>query len=226
MQAVRKKAQSAARDETAREPDASARILLADDDRLILAVLGEGLRKHGYEVRTAANGEEALRLCETDPPDLALLDMRMPGLDGIETARALRSRTRVPYLFLSAYSDSEVVKRAAEEGALGYLVKPLDVSQVIPPIEAALACATEIADLRQSESHLSQALAANRDTATAVGLIMERQRLGRQEAFEALRRHARSRQRKLEDVAFEILQAAEALALPDKLIAQTRKPRS
>lgn len=215
MQAVRKKLEPAAGAAT-REPNAAARILLADDDRLILAMLGEGLRKHGYEVRTAMSGEEALRLCETDPPDLALLDVRMPGLDGIETARALRSRTAVPYLFLSAYSDTGIVKRAVDEGALGYLVKPLDVSQVIPAIEAAMACAAELSELRESESQLGQALAANRDTATAVGLVMERHGLDRQEAFEALRVHARSQRRKLEEVAAEMITASETLNQPGK----------
>lgn len=222
MQAVRKKLEPAAGAAT-REPNAAAHILLADDDRLILAMLGEGLRKHGYEVRTAASGEEALRLCETDPPDLALLDVRMPGLDGIETARALRSRTAVPYLFLSAYSDTEIVKRAVDEGALGYLVKPLDVSQVIPAIEAAMACAAELLELRDNESQLGQALAANRNTATAVGLVMERYRLGRQQAFEALRVHARSQRRKLEDVAAEMVKATETLNLPEEVITRAAK---
>lgn len=115
------------------------KIVLADDDRLILATLGSGLRSAGYEIFEAADGDEALRLCETEHPDLVILDVRMPGKTGIETAREIRIRTRVPCLFLSAYSGTDVMHAALDEGALGYLVKPVDLAQIVPAIEAALA---------------------------------------------------------------------------------------
>jgi response regulator NasT len=124
---------------------------------------------------------------------------------------------------LSAYSDTELVRLAVEEGALGYLVKPMDVTQIVPSIEAALARAAELRKLRDSEAHLNQALSANRDTATAVGVVMERYRLRRQEAFDALRVHARSQRRRLEDVAVEMVAAAEALSLPQDAIARPGK---
>jgi len=200
----------------------TANVLLVDDDRLILAVLGEGLRKLGYTVRTAASGDEAIKICETDPPDLAILDMRMPGLSGIETARELRLRTRVPYVFLSAYSEKDLVKNAADEGALGYLVKPMDVAQVAPTIEAALARAAELRVLHERETNLHNALAAGRDSSLAVGLIMERYRLDRKAAFEVLRFHARSQRRKVEEVAAEIVKSAEGLNLPADVLTRAR----
>lgn len=191
-----------------------ARILLVDDDRLICATLSEGLRQNGYAVETANSGEQALGLCEHAPPDLVILDMRMSGMSGVETARFLRERTRVPYLFLTAYGDSETVREAVAEGALGYLVKPVDIGQLVPAVEAALARAGDIDGLRQNEQHLQTALAQNREVSIAVGVLMERFRVDRHHAFEVLRYQARSQRRKLHEVAAEVVQGAEQVSLP------------
>lgn len=203
------------------------RILLVDDDRLISATLSEGLRQRGYEVETANSGEQALALCEQVPPDLAILDMRMTGMTGLETAHFLRQRTRVPYLFLTAYGDAETVKEAVAEGALGYLVKPVDVGQLIPAVEAALARATDIDGLRQSEQHLQNALAQNREVSVAVGVMMERFHFDRDQAFNVLRYQARSQRRKLQEVAVEVVEAAERLSLPSDVLEKVAaQPKS
>ena len=190
------------------------RILIADDDRLILATLGQGLRDSGYEVLEATDGPSAVHLCETAHPALAMLDVRMPGMSGVEAAHLIRERTEVPFLFLSAYGDPDVVRLAVEEGALGYLVKPVDIPQVVPAIEAALARGTELAALRRSEQGLTAALESGRETSMAVGLIMERYRLDRRLAFEVLRQYARSERRKINQLAGELLNAADALCIP------------
>lgn len=194
------------------------RVLLADDDRLILSTMGEGLRDAGYEVLEVTDGRSAVRVCESEHPDLAILDIRMPGMSGIEAAHEIRERTDVPFMLLSAYGDKEVVKLAVEEGALGYLVKPMDIPQIIPAIEAALARAQELRELRRTEKDLSVALESGRQTSMAVGLIMERYRLTRQAAFEALRFHARSERRKITAVAAELIDAADALSLPSDVL--------
>jgi len=194
------------------------RILLADDDRLVLSTLSQGLRDSGYEVFEATDGDAAIRVCEDAHPDLAILDMRMPGKTGVEVAHYMRENTNVPFMFLSAYGDKEVVQLAVEEGALGYLVKPLDIPQVVPSIEAALARADELRRLRKSQDDLSTALEGGRETSMAVGLIMERYRLTRQTAFEALRFHARSERRKLAAVASELLDASEKLCLASDVL--------
>jgi response regulator NasT len=124
-----------AREEVKRGP---SHILVVDDDRLVLAALSEGLRAAGYRVTGAASGDDALAMASRNAPDLALLDVRMPGMDGIELGRRLRELADVPFLFLSAYGDRETVGQAVEEGALGYLVKPLDIAQILPAIDAAL----------------------------------------------------------------------------------------
>lgn len=191
-----------------------AHILVVDDDRLVLASLARSLRAAGYRVTEAASGENALALAEKTDPDLALLDMRMPGLSGLDVAARLAASHGVPFMFLSAYGDEEVVAQAAQNGALGYLVKPLDVLQIIPSIEAALARAAEIRALRENEAKLELSLESGREISTAVGVLMERRGLDREEAFETLREYARSQRRKLREVAAEIVQAAEVVNLP------------
>lgn len=192
------------------------KILVADDDRLILYTLASGLRDAGYEVIEAEDATRALRLCQEAAPDIALLDVRMPGMSGIDLARHLREETDIPFLFLSAYGDDETVRQGIEQGALGYLVKPLDVAQIVPSIEAALARAREMKQLKAAEENLSTALKSGRETSMAIGLIMARSGVGQQEAFEALRTHARNQRRKVSEIAAEILEGGKFPDLPIK----------
>jgi response regulator NasT len=132
-------------------------------------------------------------------------------MSGIELGRKLREQGGVPFLFLSAYGDQEIVKQAAEEGALGYLVKPLDIQQIVPSIEAALARGGDIRKLRESEAQLNTALTGSREISMAVGLLMTRDRIDRTQAFELLRSSARSQRRPIAELAGELLKAAENL---------------
>lgn len=190
------------------------RLLVVDDDRLVLATLADGLRKAGYDVSTAVSGKDAIEMASAAQFDLAILDVRMPGMDGIELARHLRQGTTIPFLFLSAYGEIDLVRRAADFGALGYLIKPADIPQIVPAIEAALARAEEIARLRSSEERLNTALVIEQKTRTAVGLLMERHGFNRQQAFEVLRSQARSQRRKIAEVADRMIDAAETLNAP------------
>lgn len=187
------------------------RVLVVDDDRLILATLSEGLKQAGYEVMEAESGEEGMTLARDGNPDIAILDMRMPGLSGLEVARWLQTHTDTPYLFLSAYGDENTVADAVNEGAMGYLVKPLDVLQVIPALEAALARSRELRRLVDNEANLEQALQQGRQISMAVGLLMERYRLTEREAFERLRGHARSERIKVSELAAQLLNASDAI---------------
>lgn len=191
---------------------AKAKILIADDERLILATLSMGLSDAGYDVFEATSGEEAIEVCEKENPDLAILDVNMPpGINGITAAREIRQRTNVPVMFLSAYGDDKIVQQAVEEGALGYLVKPVDVPKITPSIEAALVRSAEINKLRDSEKHLNIALQSGRDRSVAVGMVMERYKLSEEEAFENLRSLARRQRRKMDDVAKEVIAASGTL---------------
>jgi response regulator NasT len=184
-------------------------ILIVDDDRLILSTLAEGLRKGGYRVSEAGDAAAARELAGRDKPDLALLDVRIPGGSGIELAQDLASEHCVPFIFLSAYDDPAIIEKATELGALGYLVKPLDVPQIIPSIEAALARSAQIRSLTDTGEQLSQALESGRETSMAIGILMERRALDRDEAFQALRSYARSQRRRIHEVAAEIVDAVE-----------------
>jgi response regulator NasT len=193
-------------------PTVGTRLLVVDDDRLVLATLARELRAHGYVVEDAFSADDALERCERGSFELALVDIRLPGTSGLDFARALRDRWDVPCVFLSAFSDPDTVRDANERGALGYLVKPLGGAQIVPAIETALARARDERTLRERERHLSVALSAGREASIAVGIVMAREGLDRVQAFELLRRRARTQRRKLADVAAELVQAAERLA--------------
>jgi two-component system, response regulator PdtaR len=202
----------------------STHILVVDDDRLVLASLARGLRNAGYRVSEASTGEDALEITARDRPDLALLDVRMPGMDGIELGSILAERNGVPFLYLSAYGQPDIVQQAASHGALGYLVKPLDISQILPSIETALSRSVERDRLRESEANLNSALAGKRETDLAIGLLMERRRLDRHQAFEMLRSHARSERRTIVDAARELVDSIEKInALPEPVKPARRK---
>lgn len=187
------------------------RILFAEDDRLVLVTLSKGLRDAGYEVTTANSGEAALLLAGRQPFDLAVLDIRMPGISGIETAQRLRDVHGVPALFLSAYGEPGLVEQATTSGGLAYVVKPVDVVQLIPAIEAALARARDLRALTEARAQLEQALAGGRQTSIAIGILMERQGLSEQAAFDMLRTSARKNRRKLEEISHELVEAEERL---------------
>lgn len=189
-------------------------ILLVDDDRLVLSTLSMGLVRAGYRVVTAESADEAEALLVSgERPDLAILDVRMPGTSGLVLAERLRSLDHVPFMLLTAYSDQETVDRATASGALGYLVKPVDTPQLMPAIQAALARAKDIHGLQATERQLQQALNNEREISIAIGITMVQYRLDRKAAFELLRKTARSQGRKLAELAAEVINASESLNL-------------
>lgn len=190
-----------------------AKLLVADDDRVVLFTLAEGLREAGHEVTEARDGLRALACCQEDTFDLALLDIRMPGLDGLELARRLREETSVPFMFLSAYNDEDMVKQAAEYGALGYLIKPIEIKSILPAIRTALSTSNEFKTLQHRQAGLVGALNSNRPIATAVGMVMRDCKLDQEQAFARLRKYARDRGRKLEDIANLMIEQGDCLPL-------------
>lgn len=192
-------------------------LMLVDDDRLILSTLSNGLGAAGYAVRTAESVDEAEELLAGGwRPDLAILDVRMPVRDGLDLARRLHRLDQIPFLLLTAYADREFVDQANAEGALSYLVKPVDVPQLIPAVEAALARAGELHELRATRQQLQSALDGDRQISVAIGIVMVQHRLGHKAAFEMLRRSARNQRKKLGEHATEIVAAQEALNLPGR----------
>lgn len=190
------------------------RLLVVDDDRLVLATLVSGLKSAGFDVIEADNGDDAILLARANSPDLALLDIRMQGKSGLDVARYLTANTDVPFMFLSAFNDAATVKEAAGYGALGYLVKPLDIRQVIPAIRAALARADELRKLRASavaRSGNPEARASQHVLWLAAGILAERHRLSPEVAVERMRREATARNTDVLVLAGEVVAASAAL---------------
>ncbi len=190
-----------------------AHVLLVDDDRLILSTLANGLRYAGYRVSTAESAQEAEDFLAGGDglPDLAILDVQMSQVDGLALAERLRDFEHLPFIMLSAYSDAASVTKATQSGALAYMVKPIDVPQMVPTIEAALQRANDLRRLNSEGEQLKSALTVERVVSVAVGMTMVQYRLSREAAFDMLRAAARSQRRKLIDIAQAVLQAHEAL---------------
>ncbi len=186
-------------------------ILVVDDDRLVLSTLTMGLEQAGFSTLRAVSGEDAVQTCQQLRPDLILMDIRMPGISGLEAVQRIHASVEVPVIFLSAYDDAEIVEQAIAEGGMGYLVKPVENHQLVLEIRAALARATDLSQLKTTEAQLSRALVAERHTSIAIGILMERWHLSAAEAYEMLRAQSRPNRRKLAEVAKEIVVSTEAL---------------
>jgi AmiR/NasT family two-component response regulator len=185
-------------------------ILIVDDDRLVLSSIARGLRKAGYDVSEAHDVASARQVVATSKIALAMLDVRMPETSGVKFAQELASQ-HVPFLFLSAYDDEDVIREATKLGALAYLVKPLDVAQILPSIEAALARAEQIRSLEQTGAQLGHALESGREISVAVGILMERLRVTHDSALDILRANARSQRRRMHEVAIAMIEAIDTI---------------
>ena len=197
------------------------KILVVDDDRLVLATLSYGLTQAGFEVIDADNGDDAILLAREHRPELALLDIRMEGLTGFDVAAYLREFLQTPFMFLSAFADAETVAKVKELGAVAYLVKPLDISQIVPAVEAAFARSTPPA-AAPAPAALAEAFEASSElpqldpTALAVGVLMHRYSLPRDEALTRLMSLASADGHSLPEQARRVVDAVELLARPGK----------
>jgi DNA-binding response OmpR family regulator len=193
------------------------KILVVDDDRLVLATLSYGLSQAGYEVLTADNGDDAILLAREHRPALALLDIRMEGKSGFDVAAYLREYCQTPFMFLSAFADDETVRQVKALGAVDYLIKPLDIGQIVPAVDAAFAKRGSLAPPEPSAADLPKvgAPAAMVPTvAMAVGILMHRYSLTRGAALERLQRMAVAQGESMVEQSERLLQAVELLALP------------
>ncbi|MEO7114542.1 MAG: response regulator [Caldimonas sp.] len=195
-------------------------ILVVDDNRLVLATLTDGLTRAGYHVYDADNGDDAILIAREHRPDLALLDIRMEGKSGFDVAQYLRTQCRMPFMFLSAFSDEQTVAQVKALGAVAYLVKPLDIKQIVPAVEAAFANIESAPQPRPREAVASPPVAAtfasppDTTSAMAVGVLMHRYSLDRLEASRRLASLAASEQRSVREQAELLLAAVEQLAAP------------
>jgi len=184
-------------------PMSKGKILVVDDDRLVLATLSFGLARAGFEVIDADNGDDAILLAREHRPGLVLLDIRMEGLSGFDVADYLREHLHIPFAFLSAFSDDETLARVKELGAAAYLIKPLDIRQILPTLEAALARGT-----RQTEAPAAPPV-LQQFVPIAIGLLMERAKTGRDEALLRLEALALENGLPLMEAARGLVEAAD-----------------
>ena len=191
-----------------------ATILVVDDDRLVLATLAHGLTQAGYDVIDADNGDDAILLAHEHRPQLALLDIRMQGKSGFDVAAYLREYCHTPFMFLSAFSDEQTAAQVKVLGAAAYLVKPLDISQILPVVETALAAIDTQRPAAPSAPAATEAAMPAPEVLMAVGVLMHRYSLARVQAFERLHRLAQAESRSMEEQAERLLEAVELLALP------------
>ncbi len=192
-------------------------ILVVDDNRLVLATLTDGLSQAGYRVIDADNGDDAILLAREHKPDLALLDIRMEGKSGFDVAQYLRTQCRMPFMFLSAFSDEETVAQVEALGAVAYLVKPLDIRQIVPAVETAFAhLEAERREVRGGHAQPRRGAASNDPlpvgVAMAAGVLMHRHSLKRDEALERLARLAENDGCSMVEQAELLLAAVERLA--------------
>jgi two-component system, response regulator PdtaR len=178
------------------------RILVAEDETIIRLDLRDLLERAGFEVcGEAKDGEEAVELARSEQPDLAVLDVKMPKLDGIEAARRILDERPIPIVMLTAYGQDELVSRAVEAGVFGYLVKPFREQDLLPAIAAARARHEELQELRAEAESLADALAARKIIEQAKGLLMQKEELSEQAAFARLRKASQSSGRPLKVIA-------------------------
>ena len=187
------------------------RILVAEDETIIRLDLRGLLERAGYEVvAEARDGEEAIELAREHEPDLALMDVKMPRLDGIEAARRMLEERPIPIVILTAFDQRELVERAAEAGVYGYLVKPFREQDVVPAIELAKARYEELVAVRADADSLSQALADRKVIERAKGLLMEREKLNEADAFARLRKASQVSGRPLRVIADAVIATFDA----------------
>jgi two-component system, response regulator PdtaR len=187
------------------------RVLIAEDETIIRLDLRGLLEGAGHEVcAEARDGAEAVELARSEQPDVALLDVKMPRLDGIEAAKQILEERPIPIVMLTAYGQDELVSRAVEAGVFGYLVKPFRETDLLPAIQTARARHDELVALRDEAESLAEALAARKSIERAKGLLMEKEGLSEPEAFARLRRASQLSGRPLKVVAEALIATFDA----------------
>ena len=182
------------------------RIVIAEDEALIRLDLKETLEAEGYEVVGAVGrGDEAVELVKELHPDLAILDIKMPGMDGLSAARELSADRLCAVLILTAFSQRDLVEQATDAGAFSYLVKPFQTADLIPAIEVALGRFADRRALELEVEGTKERLETRRVVERAKGLLMDREKLSEADAFSYIQKTAMKHRAKMRNVAQQII---------------------
>lgn len=187
------------------------RIVIVDDESIIRIDLREMLSNMGYLViGEVGDGRSAVNLARELRPDLVIMDIKMPGMDGIDAAKILTEEKIAPVLLLTAYSQKELVSRAKQAGVVGYLVKPFRESDLSPAIEVALARFAEFRALESEVGDLQEALETRKFVERAKGILMDTQGLPEADAFRKIQKMSMNTRKPMKEVAEAIILAHEA----------------
>lgn len=191
----------------------ATRVVIAEDEAIIRLDLKETLQEEGYDVvGETGRGDEAIELVRTLEPDLAILDIRMPGKDGLEVAREIADDLKSAVLILTAYSQRDLIEEARDAGALAYLVKPFQRSELIPAVEIALGRHREMRALQDQTESLEEQLETRKLVDRAKGVLMDKHGMSENEAFDWIQKTAMNNRVKARDIAQQVI---DGTASPD-----------
>ncbi len=182
------------------------RVVIAEDEAIIRLDLREILEEEGYEiVGETGRGDEAVELVRQHSPDVVILDIRMPGIDGLEAAKAIAGERLAAVLMLTAFSQRDLIEQARDAGALAYLVKPFDRNDLVPQIEVALGRHREIVALSQEVKGLEQQIETRRTVDRAKGILMDDAGLKEHQAFTWIQRTAMRDRRTMREISRQVI---------------------
>ncbi len=184
----------------------TTRIVIAEDEAIIRLDLRETLEEEGYEVvADTGRGDKAIELVRQHQPDVAIFDIKMPGMDGLDAARVVSSEKICPVVMLTAFSQREVIEQARDAGALAYLVKPFQKTDLVPAIELAIGRFLEMKTLSGERDALDEQLELRKLLDRAKGLLIDQHSLTEQVAFDFIQKMAMSKRMRMRDVAVAVL---------------------
>ncbi len=187
------------------------RVIIADDESVIRTDLREMLTNLGYlVVGEVGDGQSAVNVARELKPDVVIMDIKMPDLDGIEAAKIMTAEKIAPVLLLTAYSHRDLVERAKEAGVVGYLVKPFREQEIAPAIDIALARFQEFRELEKEVGGLRETLETRKLVDRAKGILMDQQGLTEQEAFRKIQKMSMNTRKPMKEIAEAIILAQEA----------------
>jgi response regulator NasT len=187
-------------------PSLGVRVVIAEDEAIVRLDLKEILEEEGYDVvGETGRGDEAVKLVQELSPDLAILDIKMPGLDGLAAAREITSDRQAAVLILTAFSQRDLIEQARDAGALAYLVKPFQRSELIPAVEVALGRFREMQALFDQNSSLEDQLETRKVVDRAKGLLMDDHGLSEADAFSWIQKRAMQDRRTMRAVAEQVI---------------------
>ena len=182
------------------------RVVIAEDEAIIRLDLRETLEEEGYEVvAETGRGDDAIELVRETKPDLAILDIKMPGVDGLSAAKVIADERLAAVLVLTAFSQQDLVEQARDAGALAYLVKPFQTSDLVPAIEMALGRYAEIVSLERENANLAERLEARKVIDRAKGRLMDDHGMSESASFRFLQKQAMDSRRKIHEVAADVI---------------------